>query len=80
MRQRTTAREDDEGKPVRNAAGETVGRVMAVEQGKIHVNPDPGLSDNIRTSLGWEMDDEDTYVLTANSIEEITDDEVHLSE
>lgn len=80
MRQRTTATEGDEGKPVRNTASEEVGRVMAVEQGKIHVKPDPGLADNIRSKLGWGADDEETYVLTANSIEEINDEEVRIDE
>lgn len=80
MRQRTTGKEDDKGKPVRNAADEDVGRVMKVEQGKVHVKPDPGLADNIRSKLGWGADDEDTYVLTANNIEEITEDEVRIDD
>ncbi|AEN05727.1 hypothetical protein [Halolamina sp.] len=80
MRQRTTAREGDEGKPVRSTDGKNVGRVMAVEHGKMHVKPDPGLTDDIRSKLGLGTEDENTYVLTANSIEEITDDEVRLNE
>lgn len=53
---------------------------MAVEKGKLHVEPDPGLADNIRSKLGWGTTEDDTYVLTANSIEEITEEEVRLEE
>lgn len=80
MRNRTTGNDGDKGKAVCNAAGENVGRVMAVENGKLHVEPDPGLAENVRSKLGWGTDDEDTYVLTANNIEEITDEEVRLDE
>lgn len=80
MRDRTTATNDDQGKPVRNAAGDDVGRVMAVDDGKVEVEPDPGLTDSIRSKLGWKTGGEGTYELTANSIEAITDDEVRLEE
>lgn len=80
MRERTTTNESDRGKPVRNAEGEQVGRVMAVKHGKAYVQPDPGLTDSIRAKLGWGRSDEDTYELTANSIAAITDDEVRLEE
>jgi hypothetical protein len=80
MRPRTTGREGDEGKVVRNATGEEVGRVMAVEQGKVHVKPDAGLTDNIRSKLGWMAEGEETYELTASNIEEITENEVRLEE
>lgn len=79
MQNRTTLTEEDEGKTVNNAAGEEVGRVMEVENGNAHVKPDPGLADSIRSKLGWGEGDEDTYRLSAESIETITDDEIRLS-
>lgn len=80
MRDRTTANEEDKGKPVRNTDGDDVGRVMDVEHGKAHVKPDAGLTDSIRSKLGWGSDDEDTYELTANNIEQITDEEIRIKE
>lgn len=71
--------DDDEGKSVVNADGEEVGIITTVEHGTAHVNPDPGITDKIMSTLGWSDQDEDTYPLQEESVEAITDDEVRLS-
>ncbi|MFC6837287.1 PRC-barrel domain containing protein [Halomarina ordinaria] len=72
--------EDDEGKKVVDARGETVGRVVDVEHGTAHVDPDPGVTDTVMSKLGWGDSDEDTYPLQEASIAEVTDDEIRLDD
>lgn len=74
----TTLTSDDEGKPVMNADGDQVGRVITVEHGRAHVDPDPGLSDAIRSKLGWGETDGEQYELDADSVQTVSDDEIHL--
>ncbi len=69
---------NDEGKQVVNKAGETVGMVTAVEGHSVHVNPDPGLTDTIKSKLGWGDADEETYSIEQSDIASVTDDEVQL--
>ncbi|WP_138007328.1 PRC-barrel domain containing protein [Halalkalirubrum salinum] len=79
MRNNVTLTDEDEGKNVINNNGETLGRVVQVEHGTAHVKPDPGLTDSIKSKLGWGESDEDTYRLDASNVESISDDEIHLS-
>lgn len=79
MQNDKTLTAEDEGKDVVNSDGDKIGRVVNVEHGKAHVDPDPGLADTIRSKLGWGDDDEEDYVLNTSSIETISDDEIHLS-
>lgn len=74
-----TLTEADEGKDVVNSDGDKIGRVVNVEHGKAHVDPDPGLTDTIRSTLGWGDDDQEDYVLDTSSIETVSDSEIHLS-
>jgi len=74
-----TLTEDDEGKDVVNSTGDKIGRVVNVEYGKAHVDPDPGLTDTIRSKLGWGNDSEEDYVLNTSSVETISDDEIRLN-
>ncbi|MXV62393.1 PRC-barrel domain containing protein [Natronorubrum sp. JWXQ-INN-674] len=69
---------DDEGKRVVNENGETVGLVEHVEAGSVHVDPDPGITDSIKSKLGWGDADEETYALNTDNVEAITDDEIRL--
>ncbi|MFW5977942.1 MAG: PRC-barrel domain containing protein [Halohasta sp.] len=73
---------DDESKPVINADGERVGRVVDVEDGTAAVDPEPGLTETFLSMLGWaEIDGEsETYRLQSEAIKEITDDEIRLTE
>lgn len=79
MQNDVTLTEDDEGKNVVNANGEQVGRVVAVEHGQAHLDPDPGLTDTIRSKLGWGNDDDESFRLDNSSIESVSDNEIHLS-
>jgi hypothetical protein len=79
MEDNVTLTEDDEGKEVINADGNQIGRVMKVEHGRAHVDPDPGLTDTIRSKLGWGEDGEEDYVLNTSSIDTVSEKEIHLS-
>lgn len=79
MQDEVTMTDDDEGKRVNNANGDEVGRVVEVEHGTAHVEPDPGLTDAILSKLGWGDSDEDTYRLDSSSVEAVTDDEIRLN-
>lgn len=71
--------EEDEGKDVVNAEGEKIGVVQSVQAGTAHVNPDPGVTDEIKSTLGWgDSDNEDTYALDDHQIEAVTDDEIQV--
>lgn len=73
----TEITEHDEGKKV-VADGEQVGMVSRVEHGTAYVDPDPGITDKVKSKLGWGDRDEDTYPLQEESIEAVTDDEIRL--
>lgn len=70
--------EDDEGKRVVNVEGDEIGVIETVEEGTVHVNPDPGVTDTIKSKLGWGDSDEETYQLDEERVESIADDEVRL--
>jgi hypothetical protein len=78
MQDDTTLTEEDEGKHVVNATGDSIGRVVKVQHGKAHVDPDPGLTDTIMAKLGWGDQDEETYELDSSIIESVTGDEVRI--
>lgn len=68
--------EDAEGKAVVHG-GDTVGIVTEVEHGTAFVEPDPGLTEALRSRLGW-SDDEDAFPLQEAAIGEVNDDEIRL--
>ena len=70
--------DDDEGKRVVNADGDEIGVIETVKGGSAHVNPDPGITDTIKSRLGWGDSDEETYELDERNVESITDDEVRI--
>jgi hypothetical protein len=74
---RTVVTAEDEGKRVVRR-DETIGRVIDVEDGVVHVDPDPGLGERIMSQLGWADRDEDTYPLPESAIETVTDEEVRI--
>lgn len=71
--------EDDEGKDVVDSNGETIGIVSSVRAGTAYVDPDPGLTDSIKSKLGWNEPDTDDYPLDDSRVDTVTDDEVRLS-
>lgn len=70
--------DDDQGKPVVNSDGDKIGMVTEVKSGTAYVNADPGITDTIRSKLGWNDADEDDYALNEDHIESVTDDEIRL--
>lgn len=70
--------DDDEGKNVVDSSGETIGMVTEVRDGTAYVNADPGITDAIRSKLGWGDADKDDYALQKGRIDTITDDEIRL--
>lgn len=77
---RTTLSEDDKGKSIVTSNGEEVGMVKDVQAGRAFVDPDPGITDSIRSMLGWGDAQEGDYELNADRVERITDDEVVLTD
>ena len=71
--------EDDEGKSV-VVDGDEVGIVSEVEHGTAYVDPDPGITDKVKAKLDWGDRDEETYPLDEQSVESVTDDEIHLQD
>lgn len=71
--------ESVEGKPVVNEDDEEIGVVTSVRDGTTYVDldPGPGATETLTSKLGWEDVDADDYPLTEESIERITDEEVH---
>ena len=78
MSRGATLSDSDEGKKVVNASGQSIGRVVEVRGDTAHVDPDPGMTDTIKSKLGWGESDEETYRLQASRIDTVTDDEVRL--
>lgn len=74
-----TLTDSDEGKTVVNQSGDTIGKVTDVRGDTAHVDPDPSMTDSIKSKLGWGEADQDTYPLDADRIETVTDDEIRLS-
>ena len=73
--------EDDEGKKVVDSHGHTVGIVEDVENETAYVDPDPGITEKIKSSLGWtgeDATDSDTYALPDEYVDSITEDAVNL--
>lgn len=69
--------DEDEGKKVTHG-DDTVGRIVEVDHGTAYVDPDPGLTETVKSKLGWADRDEDTYPLQEAAVEAIDDDEVRL--
>lgn len=72
--------DDDEGKAVVDSSGREIGMVTEVDSGVAYVNADPGLTDSIRSKLGWGDADEDEYALEEDRIHTVTDDEIRLKD
>lgn len=67
-----------EGKHVVDQDGTMIGTVASVEGSRAHVRPDPGVSDTIKSKLGWGDADDETYPINEADIEAVEDDEVML--
>lgn len=79
MSSKTVLTEDDEGKRVVDSHGDEIGRIIEVEHGTAHVDPDPGITETLKSKLGWgDEDDTETYRVDRDSIESVTGDQVRL--
>lgn len=74
---RTSITDDDEGKKV-TYRGDTVARVVEVEGDTAYVEHDAGITETIKSKLGWADHDADSIALDENSIIEVTDDAVRI--
>lgn len=72
--------DEDQGKRVVDSGGRKIGMVTDVKSGTAYVNADPGLTDTIRSKLGWGDADKDDYALEKNRIDTVTDDEIRLKD
>jgi hypothetical protein len=66
------------GRKVMTASGDMVGTITEVAGTKAHIKPDADLSSSIRTKLGWGDEDMDTYELSIDHVDEVSDEGVHL--
>ena len=74
----TVVLSDDEiGKTVVDASGESVGTVTGAEAETLRVEPDPNLVERLLAKLGW---GEGEQHVSAEAIEEIREDEIVLTE
>lgn len=70
--------DDDVGKPVKSADGETLGTVATVDAATAHVDPKPDMTESIKAVLDWEPSSGDIVPLEDDAIDEVTDDAVRL--
>lgn len=77
---RTHVSDDEQGKDVVTTNGDRVGMVKEVRNGRAYVDPDPSLTDSIRSALGWSESESGDYELTEDRIESISDDEIRVKE
>lgn len=72
--------EADENKPIVDANGDRLGRVVGVEDGRALVEPADDASSIAVIVLGWAGDtgDDDTYPLMNSHVDTIGDEAIHL--
>ena len=78
MDSHVTITEAEKGKKVVNQHGDPIGRVVEVENGTAHVDPDPDITDTIMSKIGWGSDDEGTYALEPQAVDSITENAIRL--
>ena len=74
----TELSDGDEGKDVVSSSGERVGVVAAVDDGTLHVDPDPDLTDEVKSKFGLSDSGADTYPVSREDVATVTADEVRL--
>lgn len=75
---RDTVTDEDEGKRVVNADGETIGMISGIREGKVYVHPNPGLTDKLLARIGWENIDSNHMPLEPEKVLQVTEEEVRL--
>ncbi|ADD05617.1 aspartate-rich protein [Natrialba magadii ATCC 43099] len=74
-----TFTDDDVGKAVESADGDSLGIVVSVEPETAYVDPDPGTTDSIKAVLDWGSESEGAVPVTDDAVERIMDDAIRLS-
>lgn len=69
---------EDVGKSVVDANGQRMGQIVDTRGGAAYVDPDPDAVDAIKSKLGWNETDDETYEINGKDVEEATDQEVRL--
>ncbi|MBX0294911.1 PRC-barrel domain containing protein [Haloarcula nitratireducens] len=73
-----TFTDDDEGKEVVDASGNTLGLVTEIEDDTAFVDPDPGLTETVKADLGRADADSDEYTVKQDAVETKADEKLHL--
>ena len=80
MSSEPTITDDEVGKEVVDSSGNKVGMVSDVRGGTAYVDPDPGLSEQLRGMLDWGDADEEDYPIESSRVRHITDDRIELQD
>ncbi|TYL40527.1 hypothetical protein CV102_02870 [Natronococcus pandeyae] len=70
--------DDEIGKHVETASGETIGVVVSVDGATAYVDRDPSAMDAINALFGRETDEEGTVPIDEEDVETVTDDAIRL--
>lgn len=70
--------DDEIGKHVETASGETIGVVVSVDGATAYVEQDPSAMDAINALFGRETDEEGTVPIDDENVETVTDDAIRL--
>lgn len=75
-----TLSDDEVGKTVVDPTGDEIGTVTGVDEdaNAMYVDANPGLTERIKSALGWGGADEDDHRLDAAHVDRVDDDEVRL--
>jgi hypothetical protein len=73
-----TFTDDDEGKVVVDASGNTLGLVTQIEGDTAYVDPDPSLTETIKADMGWANSESDEYAVDETAVETKASEKLHL--
>lgn len=81
MSTQLTFTDTDAGKPVADANGRAVGRIVEVQGGVAYLLPDPEVADRVAATLGWTDAVEDgAHALRREHVAFAARDEIRLSQ
>lgn len=73
-----TFTDDDEGKEVVDASGNTLGLVTKIDGDTAYVDPDPSLADTVKADMGWGDANTDDYTVDNTAVETKGSEKLHL--
>ena len=74
-----TVTASDEGKDVRTAEGERVGRIVAIHDGLLYLDVEANLTESVASRFDWENHDE-AVPIELERVDRVTDEAVYLGE